>query len=226
MFKALIFDFDGVITDSEILHFRAFNAVLEQFDVQLTTKEYYKAFLCFSDVDCYKMLIKQGRLKITQEQIPGLVEEKTVIFEDLAKNEGQLIEGVRDFLSMLAANDIAMGIYSGALLPEIEMILEDAGLRGHFETVVSAEHVKNGKPDPEGFSLALEKLNAKRSERILPEQCVVIEDANWGLLAARAAGMHAVGITNSYEAKQLAAAERIVGSLSQLSMSDLQGLCG
>ena len=226
MFKALIFDFDGVITDSEVLHFRAFNAVLEQFGVELTTKEYYKTFLGFSDVDCYKMLITQGRLKTNQEQIPGLVKQKTVIFEDLAKNEGQLIEGVRDFLSMLSTNDIAMGIYSGALLPEIEMILEDAGLRGYFETVVSTEHVKKGKPDPEGFLLALERLNPGRSEPISPEQCVVIEDANWGLLAARAARMHAVGITNSYEAEHLTAAEHIIDSLSELSMSDLQGICG
>jgi len=224
MFKAVIFDFDGVITDSEVLHFRAFNAVLKQYAVELTTQEYYKSYLGFSDVDCFKFLIHQGRLKIEENEIPAMVERKTVIFESLAKNEGQLIEGVRDFLAVLAANDIPMGICSGALLPEIEMTLEDAGLRGHFQTIVSAEHVRNGKPHPEGMLLALKKLNENRSEKIQPSQCVVIEDSNWGLQAAKAAGMHTVGVTNSYGADQLDA-ERIVANLAELSLEDLQKLC-
>jgi len=218
MFKAVIFDFDGVITDSEVLHFRAFNAVLKQYAVELTTQEYYKSYLGFSDVDCFKFLIHQGRLKIEENEIPAMVERKTVIFESLAKNEGQLIEGVRDFLAVLAANDIPMGICSGALLPEIEMTLEDAGLRGHFQTIVSAEHVRNGKPHPEGMLLALKKLNENRSEKIQPSQCV------WGLQAAKAAGMHTVGVTNSYGADQLDA-ERIVANLAELSLEDLQKLC-
>jgi len=224
MFKAVIFDFDGVITDSEVLHFRAFNAVLKQYAVELTTQEYYKSYLGFSDVDCFKFLIHQGRLKIAESKIAGLVKQKTVIFEDLAKNEGKLIEGVRDFLAMLSANDIPMGICSGALLPEIEMTLDDAGLRGHFQTIVSAEQVTKGKPHPEGFMLALERLNDNRSEKIQPSQCVVIEDSNWGLQAAKAAGMHTVGVTNSYGADQLDA-EKIVANLAELSLRDLQNLC-
>jgi beta-phosphoglucomutase len=224
MFKAVIFDFDGVITDSEVLHFRAFNAVLKQFGVELTTHEYYKSYLGFSDVDCLKFLIRQGRLKIAESEIAGLVKQKTVIFENLAKNEGKLIEGVRDFLAVLAANDIPMAICSGALLPEIEMTLDDAGLRGHFQTIVSAEQVTKGKPHPEGFMLALERLNADRSEKIQPSQCVVIEDSNWGLQAAKAAGMHTVGVTNSYGADQLDA-EKIVANLAELSLRDLQNLC-
>ena len=224
MFKAVIFDFDGVITDSEILHFRAFNTVLKQFGVELTSQEYYKSYLGFSDVDCFKFLIHQGGLGIDESEIPALVKRKTVIFEDLAKNEGRLIEGVRDFLAVLAANEIPMGICSGALLPEIEMTLEDAGLRGHFQAIVSAEHVRNGKPHPEGMLLTLKRLNENRSERIEAKQCVVIEDSNWGLQAAKAAGMHTVGVTNSYDAAQLAA-ERIVENLAELTLQDLQQLC-
>lgn len=224
MLKAVIFDFDGVITDSEVLHFRAFNSVLRRYGVELTTREYYKSYLGFSDVDCFKFLIHLGRLGIAESEIPDLVEKKTVIFEDLAKNEGHLIEGVRDFLAMLAQNAIAMGICSGALLPEIEMILDDADLRGHFQTVVSAEHVKKGKPDPEGFLLALERINAKRPHPIEPDECIVIEDAHWGLQAAKSAGMHTIGVTNSYDAEQLKA-DIIVNNLKELSLSDLQSLC-
>jgi len=225
MFKAVIFDFDGVITDSEVLHFRAFNSVLKAHGVELTTKEYYKSYLGFSDVDCFSFLAQQGRLKIDQSGIAALVRRKTVIFEELAKNEGKLIEGVRDFLAALKQNAIPMGICSGALLPEIEMTLDDAGLRGHFEVIVSAEHVHKGKPDPEGMLLTLRRLNENRSEPILPGQCVVIEDSIWGLQAAQAAGMHRVGVTNSYDAGVLGLAEKIVDNLSELSLSDLHSLC-
>jgi len=224
MLKAVIFDFDGVITDSEVLHFRAFNSVLNAYGVELNTQEYYKSYLGFSDVDCFKFLIQQGRLGITENEIPLLVVKKTAIYEDLAKNEGKLIEGVRDFLAMLDQNDIAMGICSGALLPEIEMILEDANLRDHFQTIVSAEHVKKGKPDPEGFLLALKRINAKRPDPVKPAECVVIEDAHWGLQAATSAGMHTVGVTNSYEAGRLKA-EIVVGNLKELALADLQSLC-
>jgi beta-phosphoglucomutase len=224
MLKAVIFDFDGVITDSEILHFRAFNAVLNRHGVELTTQEYYKSYLGFSDVDCFKFLIDQGRLRIGQSQIAAMAKQKTAIFESLAKTEGKLIEGVRDFLVMLSANNIPMCICSGALLPEIEITLEDAGLRDYFEIIVSAEQVKKGKPHPEGFLLTLKKLDANRREPIEPQQCVVIEDSNWGLQAARAAGMHTVAVTNSYDAAQLAA-DKIVANLAELTLEHLQQLC-
>jgi len=224
MLKAVIFDFDGVITDSEILHFRAFNAVLKQHGVELTTQEYYKSYLGFSDVDCFKFLIDQGRLKIGQSQIAALTRQKTAIFEHLAKNEGKLIEGVRDFLALLSASSIPMAICSGALLPEIEITFEDAGLRGYFEAIVSAEQVRKGKPHPEGFLLALEKLNANRRQAIRPQQCIVIEDSKWGLQAARAAGMHTVAVTNSYAAALLDA-EKIVANLADLTLEHLQQLC-
>ena len=96
----------------------------------------------------------------------------------------------------------------------------------------SAEQVKKGKPDPEGPLLTLQKLNrivspaeAGIQNPILPDQCIVIEDSHWGLEAAKAAGMHTIAVTNSYDADQLAMAEKIVTQLSELSIDDLQKLC-
>jgi len=226
MLKAVIFDFDGVITDSEVLHLRAFNSVLGQYGVQLTTQEYYSRYLGFTDVDCFKLLISEGRLKIQEDQIADLVRKKAAVFEDLAKNEGRLIAGVRGFLQMLMDSGIPMAICSGALLAEIEVTLEEAHLRQAFEVIVSAEHVRKGKPDPEGMLLTLRKLSSRLNERIAAEQCVVIEDSSWGLQAARAAGMHTVAVTNSYGAEKLSLAEKIVANLEELSIEDLRRLCG
>jgi len=225
MLRAVIFDFDGVITDSEILHLRAFNRVLAQYSIEIATKDYYKEYLGLTDVDCFKLLIHQGLLEAEQQGIENLVKQKNLIFEELAKTEGQIIEGVRDFLQMLKENNVPMAICSGAVRAEIELILEQARLRPFFEVIVSAEQVRKGKPHPEGFLLTLQKLNSNVTDPILPNQCIVIEDSHWGLEAAKAAGMHTVAVTNSYDADQLTMAERIVTRLNELSIGDLQQLC-
>jgi beta-phosphoglucomutase family hydrolase len=225
MLRAVIFDFDGVITDSEILHFRAFNAVLAQYGFQLTKPEYYKEYLGMSDADCFRALIAEGRLPLQEPQIKDLGQQKTRLFEQLAKTEGKIIEGVREFLAMLSAAQVPIAICSGALRAEIELILEEASLRRYFDVIVSAEEVTRGKPDPEGFLLALAKLNDLWPEPITAERCIVIEDSHWGLKAAKAAGMRSIAVTNSYDAAQLKQADKVVARLDELTMADLQQIC-
>lgn len=225
MLRAVIFDFDGVITDSEVLHLRSFNQVLARQGIKITTRDYYKDYLGLTDFDCFKLLAHKGLLKVAEQQIDGLVKQKNQVFEKLARTEGRIIEGVRDFLGMLGWNNVPMAICSGALLTEIELILEESRLRSFFDVIVSAEDVKKGKPNPEGLLLTLGKLNRNRQNPIAANQCIVIEDSRWGLKAAKDAGMHSVAVTNSYEAEQLAPAEQIVGQLDELSISKLQELC-
>ena len=225
MLRAIIFDFDGVITDSEVLHLRAFNRSLAPHGVEITTKDYYQNYLGFSDFDCYKVLVDRGLLKIDEAKISDIIEEKTKIFEELTKAEGRTIEGVHDFLRMLEQNNVPMAICSGSLMAEIELMLEEAGLRDFFAAIVSAEQVKKGKPHPDGFLLSLKRINEGCQSPIAADQCVVIEDSRWCLEAAKKAGMHTIAVTNSYDAEQLSMAERIVTRLTDLSMDDLQQLC-
>ena len=225
MLRAVIFDFDGVITDSEILHLRTFNRVLAQFGIKITTKNYYKNYLGLTDQECFKAVTDKNQLGLDEHQIENLIGQKNQIFRELAKTEGRIIEGVRDFLEMLKQNNIPTAICSGALLTEIELILEESRLRSFFEVIVSAEQIRKGKPHPEGFILTLKKLNQKSSNSIAGSQCVVIEDSHWGLEAAKAAGMHTIAVTNSYDAEQLTPAEKIVAQLGELSIVDLQKLC-
>jgi len=225
MLRAVIFDFDGVITDSEILHFRAFNAVLAPHGFELAKNEYYKDYLGMSDKDCFKALIGEGRLHIQEAQIPALIQQKTQVFERLARTDGRIITGVREFLDLLRGAQVPIAICSGALRPEIELILEEAGLRNRFDVIVSAEDVHRGKPDPEGFILALRRINEISLDPIAPECCIVVEDSHWGLKAARAAGMRTIAVTNTYEAAQLKQADKVVARLNQLTMPDLHKIC-
>lgn len=224
MLKAVIFDFDGVITDSEVLHLRAFNQVLAPFGVQLTTQEYYQKYLGLTDKDCCETLMASEVLKVPVGRVNDLLDQKKRAYAALAATEGQILEGVRPFLKMLAGHKISLAICSGALLAEIEGVLDRAGLLPVFPVIVSADQVSTGKPDPEGYLLTLRRLR-EMCGPIRADQCVVVEDSHWGLDAARAAGMHTLAVTNSYPAEQLAMADRIVQRLDEVTLDDLEGLC-
>ncbi len=197
MLRAVIFDFDGVLVDTELLHHQAFNHIFAQFNFQISTAEYFKRFLGLSDRELLEVINKEKQLFLSENQLKQFLQEKAHTFKNLAMTQAAVIEGVPQFLKMLSDNKIPMAICSGALLPEIELILKGAGLRDYFDVLVSAEQVKKSKPDPEGFLLALKLLNRKK-QTIRPEDCVVIEDSHWGLEAAKNAGIHPVAVTNSY----------------------------
>jgi len=241
MLKAVIFDFDGVLVDSELLHHQAFNLIFAQFNFQITTGEYFDRFLGLSDEELLRTIDKEKELFLSENQLEQLLHEKAHTFKNLALTQAAVIAGVPQFLKMLSDNKTPMAICSGALLPEIEMILKGAGLRNYFDVIVSAEQVKKGKPDPEGLLLALKLLNklVRRScggkiqpyvvsevePSIKPENCIVIEDSHWGLEAARNAGMHSVAVTNSYPADQLKPSDKIIANLGELSLDNLHALC-
>jgi beta-phosphoglucomutase len=225
MLRAVIFDFDGVITDSEILHLRSFNRMLAPFGIEITTKDYYRDYLGLTDLDLLAVLREKGLLKVDEGRIEMLARQKKEIFAQLARTQGTIIDGVRPFLRMLRENSVAMAICSGALLAEIELILQKERLRDFFEVIVSAEQVKRGKPHPDGFLLTLQKLNEESETGVQASECVVIEDSHWGLEAAKAAGMHTVAITNSYDAEQLSMAEKVINHLDELNIPDLEKLC-
>ena len=225
MLSAVIFDFDGVITDSEILHFNSFNEVLSQYEIKLTKEDYFREYLGLTDIDLLKLLVDKGTLDVSKDEIGKLVEEKTQVFQTAVRSQAPIIAGVPEFLEILKDNNIPSAICSGAILADIEVILKATRLQNFFQTIVSADDVQKGKPDPQGFLLALEKLNVNRPEAIEAGNCIVIEDSRWGLEAAAAAGMHTIAVTNSYDANELSLAEKIVTHLDELSIEDLRKLC-
>lgn len=226
MFRAVIFDFDGVIADSEYLHFKAFNLALEEYGVVISQEKYYSDYLGFSDADFLPAMTDVFSLDLSDVQRQELLARKARFFEELASEESSIFEGVAEFIYMLESNGIRMAICSGALGDEIELMLDGSGLRGSFEFIVSADDVSKGKPDPEGFLKALAGLSANSDSTIASEECVVIEDSHWGLEAGCAAGMRCVAVSNTYLREELeGAAAMVVERLDELRMSDLKRLC-
>jgi len=175
MLRAVIFDFDGVITDSEVLHLRAFNKVLARYNIEIKEEIYYKEYLGFTDLDCFKSVVEKSKLGLDSEQIRNLIKQKNQVFEELARSEATIFEGAQEFLQMLRDNGIPMAICSGAVLEEIELILEQSGLGHFFDIIVAGDQITKGKPDPEGFILTLKRLRRRatvygRENRCKPER--------------------------------------------------------
>jgi HAD superfamily hydrolase (TIGR01509 family) len=227
MLQAVIFDFDGVIADTEPLHFKAYNRILKGYGIKIAKKAYYRDYLGYTDHDCFEIIKKSHPDNLGKTSVKTLMQQKSAAYLDLLKDQSCVISHVAEFLQMLAANNLTIAICSGGLRNEIETVLLRARLHDFFEVIVTANEIKKGKPDPEGFNLALQLLNSRhQGKTIKAGDCVVVEDSHWGLDAAKAAGMHTVAVTNSYAADELATAEMVVDNLGQLAIEDLQKLCG
>lgn len=225
MLRAVILDFDGVVADSEPLHFKAFNKVLDGYGVQLSEQDYYSKYLGFTDSDCFDALDSDLNLNLNEQIIDKLIQRKGEVFEQLVITENSIIPGVEDFLKMLKQNNIRIAICSGASLSDIELMLEGSNLRICFEVIVAADHIRKGKPDPEGFLLTLAKLNKTEITPIAVNECVIVEDSHWGLEAAKAAGMRTLAVTNTYPSEELQSADKITESLAEVTLEDLKNLC-
>jgi len=226
MLKAVIFDFDGVIADSEPLHYRAFKETVSRYGVVLTEEHYYAKYLGYTDIECTQAISVDFDLGLDEADIDRLMKKKKELFDRLVRRESTIIDGVCEFVDMLKKNGLRLAVCSGALLEDIELMLDGTDLADSFEIIVAADHVHKGKPDPEGFVLTLQQLNKAGSGKIEPGDCVVIEDSPWGLKAASATRMHTIAVTNAYPTEQLEElAQKVVRRLNELTISDLQSVC-
>lgn len=228
MLKAVIFDFDGVISDSEPIHYQAINSIVSRFGVDIPRDKYWANYLGFNDADCFAAISKDYNLDLKGQAITELVSEKFDIFEQLATQESSIIDGVADFIEMLKTGGVRLAICSGALLADIKLMLQDCVFADSFEVIVAAdtEGMSRGKPYPDGFLLTVDKLNETGAEAIDPSNCVVIEDSHWGLEAAATAGMGRVAVSNTYPAGELSEfTDKVVSRLDELTIAELEELC-
>jgi beta-phosphoglucomutase len=226
MLKAVIFDFDGVIADSEALHYKALNAVFNRYGVDVPKDIHWQKYLGYSDRENIEAVNVDYSMGMDDAKIHHLIAEKKVVFDEIVADGSIVIDGVAAFIQRLVVGGIRRAICSGALRSDIDLMLAATDFKDAFEAIVTADDVTHGKPDPQGYLMALDKLNQNASTPITAEQCVVIEDSHWGLEAAAAAGMRLIAVTNTYSASELARhGRKVVGRLDALTIDDLRNLC-
>lgn len=222
--QAIIFDFDGVIANSEPLHLQAFQQALSEEGIAFTPSEYYSRYLGFDDVGVFEAVARDRGIPMTDRHVTSLVARKGVILEAMMRADTVLFAGVREFVRASAA-EVPIAIASGALRHEIEEILRAAGLVELFAAIVASGDTPESKPSPAPYILALEKLRAASGRRLDANRSVAIEDSRWGLESARGAGLRCVGVTTSYPAHELPGAELITAGLHTLTIPVLDRLC-
>ena len=219
---AIIFDFDGVIADTEPLHFAGFRQTLAEIGISLTESDYYTNYLGYDDRGCFIAALTAHQRPTDPAALAQLMQRKAHAYLESVKDHLVIFPGVREFVRA-AASAYPLAIASGALRHEIEVILEQAGLRKEFLHITSAEDVTRGKPDPQPFLQALNALNRQRREQaITAGSCLVIEDSIPGIRSAKTAGMKVLAVANTHTIQDLHEAHAVAQSLSQIRLSELR----
>jgi beta-phosphoglucomutase len=221
--QAVFFDFDGVIADSEPLHLRAYQTVLQRDGIDLNKTEYYERYLGYDDVGLFETLADDRRLVLTDEKIKQWVEMKSAIVEEMLKSSSILFPGAIACVKMFA-EQVPLAVASGALEPEIENVLQHAGLRPYFVAIASASDGVRGKPAPDLYLLAIAKLQGGVPNRLDAGSCIAIEDSHWGIEAAQGAGLRCVAVAHTYPAAELDKADLVVEALSDITLSKIEEL--
>lgn len=225
MVKAVIFDFDGVICDSEPLHYEAFKQAVAIYDFYLSKEIYYRDYVGYCDTECIENIIKDHPDQLKNADLQKILTKKGDVFAELVRTNNCIFEGVRQFIELVHSNNLEIAICSGASGRDINLMLNGSGLNKYFKFIVSEDDVENGKPHPEGYILTLSKLNQTLQEEIQPGQCVVIEDSHWGIEAAQSAKMKTIAVSNTYNPDELKTADMVVDNLAKIKMADLHRLC-
>lgn len=214
--EAVIFDFDGVIVDTEPLHYRAFQRILEPLGLGFSWAEYQETYMGFDDRDAFAEAFSCAGKPLSHEHLAALVTEKAGIFQEVIRDGVAPYPGVTELITALHASHIPLAICSGALLSDILPILETLGIRNCFKTIITADDVKKSKPDPESYRLAYRRLMETIATPAPDLRTIAIEDTPAGIDSAAGAGLTVLAVTNSYPRECLLKASRIIASLEEL----------
>ncbi len=222
MLKALIFDFDGIIVDTEPIHFTAFQKLLEPLGLGYSWDDYVDRYMGFDDREAFKEVFKLHSRKLHNDELENLIVQKAKIFLEIIQGGIKPYPGVVKLVRDLSEN-FPLAVCSGALMSDIAPILEQLGIEDSFNVVVTAEDVAVSKPDPASYLLAFQKLSLLYPDLLIkPENCLAIEDTPAGIESAKAAGIAVLAVTNSYSGEKLSGADHIVDSLDVITLQDLK----
>ena len=213
----VVFDFDGVLANTELLHLRAYQQVLQRRGWWMDEASYYERYLGYNDEETIRQYVADQRLPLDAGGIRALVREKTVAYQGVLDGASIFYPGAADCVRALG-REFPLAIASGSLGDEIARILRAEGLTDAFAAIVSADDVRRSKPAPDPYLAAAERMGVPAA------RCVAIEDTNRGLASAQAAGMRTIAITTTMPVEVLASADRIVARVSEVTVELVRAL--
>lgn len=214
---AVIFDFDGVIVNTEPIHYQAFQKILQPIGLGYSWQEYVSVYMGFDDRDAFKTAFKAGDQELSSTKLHELIELKAASFQEIISTGVSPYPGVLELINELKRHDVPIAICSGALLCDIVPILEAFGISTSFEKIVTADDVQQSKPDPASYLMTKQLLYDAHPELgATSKGMFVIEDTPAGIESAKGAELAVIAVTNSYPATQLQRANHRIESLIEL----------
>lgn len=199
--KAVLFDFNGVIINDERIHLQLIDEILIEENLQPQKQSERQACLGRSDRACFQELLSNRGRVSTPDYLHNLLRRKAQAYvQELDKiPELPLYPGVREFITSLSEYNLHLGLVTGAIAQEVELILQRANLREYFRVIVTGDDINGSKPQPDRYLLAVKQLQAKYPDLHLQcEECLAIEDVPAGIRAAKAAQIPVLGVANTY----------------------------
>jgi beta-phosphoglucomutase family hydrolase len=209
MIEAIIFDMDGVLVDSEPIHTEIEKRQFKMNGISISDEE-HRRFMGTTSENMWRKIARRYQLKRPVEQLIAQNRTESIrYFTEIS--EIPVMPGLVDFLERLKAKNYPMAVASSSVPEIIVLILQKTDLRKYFQAVVSGQEAGKSKPEPDVFLLAAQKLG------VAPENCLVVEDSENGIRAARAAGMSCVAYQSpGVDPKNQKEADAVVKSFDQL----------
>ncbi|MCL0094825.1 nucleoside-diphosphate kinase, partial [Dehalococcoidales bacterium] len=214
--KAVIWDMDGVIADTAPYHLNAWQQVFQKRGVNFTEEDFRRNFGQRNDTIIRNTLGEET----PQSEIDAIAREKERNFRQLVRQNIKPFPGAIKLIKLLKKHSFKMALASSAPIENIRLVIKGLGINNYFQSIICGGDVTKGKPSPQGFLLAAQRLGVE------PKNCIVIEDAIAGITAAKRAGMYCLAITNTHPRQSLAEADLIVDTLEEVRVSDLERLLG
>jgi beta-phosphoglucomutase family hydrolase len=211
--SAALWDMDGVLVDTAPFHFQAWRALFASRGKDLSRDEFRRTFGLRND-DILRTVLGE----MPPERLRELADRKEELFRAAIKGKIAPLPGAVDLVRRLHVEDVRQAVVSSAPRRNVETILDGLALADAFEALVTEEDVQRGKPDPQGYLLAAERLG------MAPAACVVVEDAPAGVEAAKRAGMRCIGLAAERGPEELAAADLVVASLAEEAVYSFLGI--
>ena len=224
--KAVLFDFNGVIINDEAIHQRLTEEILIAENLRPKPGEFRQVCLGRSDRACLLDLLNRRDRVVDNRYLDQLIARKSTAYQHQLETLEKLpiYPGVEDLIYKLRVAQLKIGLVSGALRAEVELVLNRAGLAQYFQAIVAGDEIAVSKPQPDGYLLAAERLKTLYPELELhASDCLAIEDTPAGIEAAKAAGMQVVGVANTYPFHMLQRqADWTVDYLTELELERVQ----
>ncbi len=211
--RAVLWDMDGVLVDTAPFHYQAWRELVASLGKDLSEEDFRRTFGLRNDDILRDILGDMPRERLTE-----LGRRKEELFRTAIRGKVVPLPGAVALVRRLREDGVKTAVVSSAPRQNAETLLDALGLDDAFDVIVAEEDAERGKPDPQGYLVAAERLGER------PEDCVVIEDAPGGVEAAKRAGMRCIGLAAGRDASALAQADRVVASLEDDAVYSFLGI--